>query len=334
MTIAATEDPFDRSSVVHTRDVEEMRHAMLSVYGASAFEAAAGGEFEARASFLRLGGIGVGFCGYDARASASFGESDFARVQFALRSSATTWIGPEAFGVDQSQVCITTPGRTSKIVFEPGLRQLILRVDKITLDNALTALLGARPRRTIAFHPAAPADHQRSLMMRELAMFVGRQFSSATPMPSLLRRELVSYAAVSFLMSYRNNFSEVLEQDGAAAAAHHVRRAEDYIEAHWNEPITVEQLAALTNVSVRSLYLAFERSRGYSPKAFVKMVRLRKARDTLRDPGADTVTATALAHGFHNLGHFARDYRLMFGETPSQTLAHARRHLEAGDRND
>jgi len=132
-------------------------------------------------------------------------------------------------------------------------------------------------------------------------------------------------------MSCRNNFSEVLEQEAPSAAAQQVRRAEEYIEAHWNEPITVERLAALTNVSVRSLYLAFERGRGYSPKAFVKMVRLRKARDTLRDAAADTVTATALAHGFHNLGHFARDYRLMFGETPSQTLARARRARKADD---
>jgi len=195
MTIAPAEDPFDRASVVHTRDSEEMRHAMLSVYGATAFEAATRGAFEAKGSLLRLGGVNVGFCGYDAHASVSFGESDFARVQFALSGIAGTWIGNggEAFGVDPAHACITTPGRTSKIAFEPGLRQLFVRVDKGTLDDALAALLGARPKRAIVFDPVMAADHDRALMMRDLVTFVERRFSSATPpMPVLLRRELES----------------------------------------------------------------------------------------------------------------------------------------------
>jgi transcriptional regulator GlxA family with amidase domain len=32
------------------------------------------------------------------------------------------------------------------------------------------------------------------------------------------------------------------------------------------------------------------------------------------------VTGVAFACGFQNLGHFARDYRLRFGELPSETL--------------
>jgi len=35
------------------------------------------------------------------------------------------------------------------------------------------------------------------------------------------------------------------------------------------------------------------------------------------------VTAVAFACGFGNLGHFARDYREVFGERPSMTLARA-----------
>ena len=54
--------------------------------------------------------------------------------------------------------------------------------------------------------------------------------------------------------------------------------------------------------------------------AFVKQVRLQHAREMLR--GTDrsrSVTQTALACGFTNLGHFARDYFKRFGERPSDT---------------
>jgi AraC family ethanolamine operon transcriptional activator len=35
------------------------------------------------------------------------------------------------------------------------------------------------------------------------------------------------------------------------------------------------------------------------------------------------VKAVALSHGFWHLGQFAHDYRVSFGESPSETLARA-----------
>ena len=60
--------------------------------------------------------------------------------------------------------------------------------------------------------------------------------------------------------------------------------------------------------------------------AFVKDVRLRRAREMLNDaePGA-TVTAVAYRCGYQNHGYFAREYRARFGESPSTTLARSRR---------
>jgi transcriptional regulator GlxA family with amidase domain len=63
--------------------------------------------------------------------------------------------------------------------------------------------------------------------------------------------------------------------------------------------------------------------------AFVKSVRLQHARRMLQQPeGATSVVSVAFACGFLNPGHFARDYRLAFGELPSATLSAAkhRRH--------
>ena len=328
--LETTEDLFSMLPDIHTRDPEQMRHAMLSVYGAQAFDTAPTGEFEARARLLRTGGIDLGFCAYSSRAIASFRECDFARVQIATHGGATTRLGNQTVAVDPTRLCVSTPGRSSSIAFEPGLEQLFLRVRTSALNAALAALLGAKPARPIEFDPAVAADHARAVAMRQLAMFVTQQLSPGTPTPPALQlRELQSYVAVSFLMSFRNTYSTQLEQDGPADAAYHVRLVEDYVEAHYDEPITVEKLAELTQVSVRSLFLSFQRSRGYTPKAFVKTVRLRKAREQMIDLKAETVAAIALRCGFQNLGHFARDYRDMFGEAPSHTLARARRGLRA-----
>jgi transcriptional regulator GlxA family with amidase domain len=77
----------------------------------------------------------------------------------------------------------------------------------------------------------------------------------------------------------------------------------------------------VTGASARTIFKTFRQSRGYSPMAFLKQVRLDHARRMLLKSDSKTsVTAVALACGFHNLGHFARDYRARFGELPSETL--------------
>ena len=43
--------------------------------------------------------------------------------------------------------------------------------------------------------------------------------------------------------------------------------AEDYIEAHWDKPITLELLSGITGASTRSLHEKYKQARGYSPMA-------------------------------------------------------------------
>ena len=104
-----------------------------------------------------------------------------------------------------------------------------------------------------------------------------------------------------------------------------VWRAEAFIEANWDKPLTMEALSNAVGAGARSIFKSFKDHRGYSPMAFARGVRLRRAREMLRDaePGA-SVTAVAYRCGFQNHGHFAREYRARFGESPSTTLAQAR----------
>ena len=104
-----------------------------------------------------------------------------------------------------------------------------------------------------------------------------------------------------------------------------VVRAEEYIEANWNSVLTIKSLAEAIGASARSIFLSFQKARGYSPMAFAKMKRLRHARRKLSAPEADTtVTGVALECGFQNTGHFAMSYRKHFGKSLSETLRMAK----------
>ena len=146
------------------------------------------------------------------------------------------------------------------------------------------------------------------------------------PLPPLVLRELEQTILVSFLSANRHTFSDLLEREPKDTLPSQVRLAEEFIEAHWDQAISIENLVETTGVGARAIFRAFQQSRGYSPMAFARMVRLRHAREMLGagDPEA-SVTSVAFVCGFGNLGHFARDYRETFGERPSETLARAAR---------
>ena len=137
--------------------------------------------------------------------------------------------------------------------------------------------------------------------------------------------EIEQAIVATFLYANHSNYSGPLRADPKDAAPWQVRTVEEYIESNWDQSIDMLQLVKMAGASARSIYQAFERTRGYSPKAFLKQTRLKQACARLQASDLDgSVTAIALACGFNNLGHFARDYRAFFGELPSETLVKQR----------
>ena len=187
--------------------------------------------------------------------------------------------------------------------------------------------MGAKPRGALILDPFAPAIEPSSRVLRDLTVFLANQLNStAAKLPDAVLTELEQALMMAFLSAHRHNFSEFLEAPAKDAAPRVVRLAEEYIEASWNRAITIEELASQTNTSIRSLYAAFRKSRGYTPMAFAKTVRLQHAKKMLQEANQRTsVSEIAFKCGFGNLGHFANDFREMFGELPSEMLARTRR---------
>jgi PAS domain S-box-containing protein len=113
-----------------------------------------------------------------------------------------------------------------------------------------------------------------------------------------------------------------------AAAAATVKTVKQFVDLHWNRPLSVNDLAQAADVTARTLFKRFKLACGFTPQEYIKWVRLQHAREMLqRADKSTTVLGISLRCSFQNQGHFARDYRLAFGERPSDTLARARRPL-------
>ncbi|WP_250538843.1 MULTISPECIES: helix-turn-helix domain-containing protein [unclassified Caballeronia] len=107
-----------------------------------------------------------------------------------------------------------------------------------------------------------------------------------------------------------------------ACRADVVRRAHDLVLARPEQPISVLDLCEKLRVSRRTIQNSFQSVTQMNPVSYLRAVRLAQVRRllTTTSQGEVPVREAAMRWGFTNLGHFASDYKSLFGELPSQTL--------------
>lgn len=147
------------------------------------------------------------------------------------------------------------------------------------------------------------SDHQvkASLVFGKKADDLGRKIYAARKMENRLR------LAEEFLLSLRP------QPDPPAAALHKLLEK----ISRDRQLSSVEQLAQLNGVSVRSLQRSFRQYIGVSPKWVIRRYRLHDAVEKIKTGGK--VNFSALAHelGYADQAHFIRDFRKIVGQTPA-----------------
>ncbi|MFN7677906.1 MAG: helix-turn-helix domain-containing protein [Cyanobacteriota bacterium] len=105
-----------------------------------------------------------------------------------------------------------------------------------------------------------------------------------------------------------------------------VKDLQRWLHDHPTTPVTLADLCREAHASRRTLIQGFQDHLGMGPMAYVKLLRLHglRRRFVAAGPNEIQIGAMAEAWGFHNAGHFAADYRRLFGESPRETL-HRRR---------
>lgn len=313
--------------VVRSNDPEFTRDRLFTVYGATSFDIGkASTGFAIDASHLQLGGLGLSYCDYSSEVSVGFDEATFVRQFFNIEGVARYAAGKRAGEI--------TPGSWSPILdardplkldFGSGYRQLVLRIEFSALARYLGILIGQDVDRKLVFDETADRQPAMEALRRRIFQFALDYNERGAYFSELAAAEVERMIIMKFLMCHRHNYTHLLLREPLPASSSAVRVVEEYIEANWDKPIHIETMAAIAKVSARSLFRQFRKDRGYSPADFAKKVRLKHARELLEQSSDGSVVQIALKCGFQNAGHFARDYRNLFGELPSAALQRARR---------
>lgn len=90
-----------------------------------------------------------------------------------------------------------------------------------------------------------------------------------------------------------------------------------FIEAHLNEPLTLDDLAAAACVSRAHFARSFHVSTGRTPMNYLMWLRVQRAELELRR-GRTRLCELAMALGFNDQSHFCRSFRRFTGTSPGR----------------
>jgi AraC-like DNA-binding protein len=316
--------PLHRFPLIDTHSPDEFWQVLAKYFGALAFKMSSQtGLFEAQRCYVRFKNADIVFGACSEAYQVRFPSVAMVKQQFALHGTGRTMFRGRQFNISRNEAAVVPSGVEMTNEYEAGFQSLLFRADASALQAKLSATLGMPVTRNIEFIPRQSFGNPAVERLRRMLEFMVSELDrDEEKVPAAALVEFEQMLLIAFLTANPHNYSHLLERDQPGPAPWQVRRVEEYITANWNRPITVEALASAAGASTRSVFKAFKDSRNCSPMAFVKSVRLRRAREMLQNPeGSTTVVSTAFACGFLNPGHFARDYRLAFGELPSATLA-------------
>jgi AraC-like DNA-binding protein len=214
-------------------------------------------------------------------------------------------------------------GETVFTHWPAGSRTLAVKLDRGAVRRALAVATG----RKVSFPDVESGLDVRTGPGRSLAqlltVFTGQLNDASSALGDPLVAEPFAESVLNaFLLAASSTYQQARAGYADPARPAAVRAATDLMEASPHQPWTTTGLASQCHVGARALQKGFQQHLGVSPMAYLRGVRLRRAREDLRaaDPASTTVTAIAHRWGFTHLSRFAAAYHDAYGELPARTL--------------
>lgn len=214
--------------------------------------------------------------------------------------------------------------RPATVTTEARYEGRSITIDRAAVEDHFIAITGQAPRESIVFESALEFERNRSAALLRAT----RHFRHEVAQPgvsSILLASLRDMLLTALLIDQPHSAVDLLGRPALRVAPARVRRAEEYMEAHASEPITLADLTAAAGAPARSLQASFKAFRGVTPMEALAQRRLELARQRLLSPApGTTVLGVVKDLGFSDAGRFSAAYKKRFGVSPSESLARGR----------
>jgi len=231
-------------------------------------------------------------------------------------------VGEDTYDYDARQYLISSVDLpmfariTQASAAEPYLG-LALNIDPLKINELAAAMPKNRAQEAV---DRGIAVGLLSVDIQNTALRLARLLDTPADIPVLapiIERELL-YRLLAGPLGSR------LRQAAASGShSHQIVRAIDWLKTHLDQPLSIERLASLANMSRSSLHHHFKALTAMTPLQYQKQLRLQEARRLMLM--SDTDAASAAHHvGYESPSQFNREYRRMFGTPPGRDIAQLR----------
>lgn len=226
--------------------------------------------------------------------------------------------------VDKPALIIARPGQEFDVIARPGYGMSTFSIPQSVLEEYFESNFNQTVENFISSRgPVMFADRAAVTAIRELAQVISDLALQCAPSRAQ-PAGIPSFEAQTLecLLGAFNPETQIRIQSGAARQNQVFACARKFVKDHRREFLSVRELARAINVTERTLQRTFNHEFGISPKKFLFGRRMYGAHRQLwrSNPSGKSVVDIANAWGFWHMGQFAKDYRRLFGELPSETL--------------
>ena len=315
-------------SILHTSDLDEARDGVSRVFSPHGLKVASvEHRLDTHLCHAPMGAVSINRLRYGATVDIDVGcTNDFLLVMMPLSGVSDIRCGDDAIRSTPQLASVISPTLPLRMRSRYDADQIMVRIDRALIERYCTQYLGHGLRRPVEFQLGMDLTGSGGESWCALVRYLVSELDRPTNVfTSALTRVHVEHLVLStLLLAQPNVYRDDLMRPVRPIAPSYVKRVEEFVEAHADRPLTIADLAAYAGVSTSTLFAGFRQYRDTSPIAYLKGVRMRRAREELQaaSPSRAKVTDVAMRWGFTHLGRFAADYKRWFGESPSDTLRH------------
>lgn len=278
---------------------------------------------------MTLGPVTLGWLSFDSDIQVDAEpQADAYQVNLVSAGQLRAYCGSDQMVATSTRGMVFRPDRPTGFAGwrTPG-HMLAITIERHALEDELRQLLHRPVTGPIAFALAldlsrrAAADWYRLVCTLATGLFdpesLFRQPFMTVP--------LVHAVLSGLLLGADHDLRAQLDAPARSIGPTSVRRADEYIEQHAHEPLTVAQVASSAGVSIRALQQGFKRSLGATPHQIIQHTRLERAHHDLVNATAENTTVASIGAkwGFAHAGRFAALYHTRYNTYPSTTLRRA-----------
>lgn len=249
-------------------------------------------------------------------------RGDFYMLQLPLTGHAHITSGRDQAFVDRNALSILLPHTPTRMSWSSDCSMILLQVPTRLIQGRMGYAVNASP--PVLLPAISRADpkvaawcNATESIVNQLDQHASAWLSSAAAVASIEDFLLGSFTA---LLMPRTCGPELTTNARLRA----LRRAKEYICSHFQQPVTLSDIARHACVSERSLEDIFRQQDGSTPMAYLRQHRLQAVHRALVEHSGAGVTENAQAYGFTHMGRFAGIYRMTYGCSPSQTWRRSR----------